>query len=126
MDSKQPHPRVAMDKLFIGVTLIAIGIAGVLGALDLVRVRDIVRLWPLVLIAIGLGSEIEAIRHRREGGGWIFVALGAWLLTGSLHLFGLSLHEAMPVGIAVAGAGLVIHALTDKPVAKKENHDECQ
>ena len=127
MDSTEPQPRIALDKLIAGVALITVGVAGFLGAMDILHFRDIGRLWPLILIVIGLGSEIESLRRRREGSGWILIAIGTWFLIGNFHLFGLSFRHALPVAIAIAGAGIVTHAIVDKPgSAKKEESNESQ
>jgi hypothetical protein len=88
-------------------------------------VRDVVRFWPALLIFIGVSSEVDALRQRQSGGGYIVAAIGVWMLAANQHLFGLSHRSAMPLGIAVVGLGLILHALVDAPVsAKKENHDD--
>lgn len=110
--------RVLADKLVIGVALIAVGIAGFLGALDVFHIRDVWRLWPLILIVIGLANEAEAIRNRRSDGGWVLLAIGIWFLIGNFHLFGLSHGRAMPVAVVVAGASIALHAIIDRPAAR--------
>jgi hypothetical protein len=116
--------RVPADKLVIGVALIVVGIAGTLTALDILQFRDAGRLWPLILIIIGLGTEAEALRNRREGGGWILIAIGTWFLVGNFHLFGLSHGRALPIAAIIAGAAIALHALVDKPTSKENTHDE--
>jgi hypothetical protein len=114
---------IKADKLILGVALIAIGIVAFLGAIDVLHVRNLWRLWPLFLIVIGLGSEVEAIRKRREGGGWVLIAIGTWFLIGNFRLFGLSHSRALPVVVVIAGAAIALHALIDRPAlrAPKEN-----
>jgi EamA domain-containing membrane protein RarD len=127
------HHRILGDKLVIGIALIAVGIAGFLGALDIFHIRDIWRLWPLVLIVIGLANEAEAIRNRRSDGGWVLLAVGTWFLVGNFHLFGLSHGRAMPIAVVVAGASMALHAVIDRPAAaarttsdSEENHGGVQ
>ncbi len=119
MDSTEPRPRIAADKLVIGLALIAAGIAGILGMMDVLEFRDIGRLWPIALIVFGLAGEIEAIRNRTGSGSFILIAIGTWFLVGQFHLFGLSFGRALPVAIAIVGAGIALHAMTDKPQPKQ-------
>jgi hypothetical protein len=116
--------RIAADKLIIGVALVGAGIAGALGVMDVLHVRDIGRLWPVILIVIGLAGEAEAILKRRSDGSWVLLALGVWFLIGNFHFFGLSHGRALPVAISIAGAAIALHAVIDAPPAATETHDE--
>lgn len=117
--------RIPLGKLAVGIVLLLVGILSFTDYLDLVDLRHVWRFWPLLLIFIGVSSEIEALRKRQSGGGYIVAAIGVWMLAANQHLFGLSHRSAMPLGIAVVGLGLILHALVDAPVpAKKENHDD--
>jgi uncharacterized membrane protein HdeD (DUF308 family) len=109
------HSRVPVDKLLIGVALIGFGILAFLGSIDVVIITDVGRLWPIFLIIIGVGNEIEAIRRRRAGGSWVLLAVGTWLLIGNLHIFGLNHSQALPVAAIVAGAMIALHAVIDRP-----------
>ena len=55
---------MARDKDWTGVVLILVGTAFLLNTLDLVDIGDMLRFWPLILIAIGLRL---VIRDRRRG-----------------------------------------------------------
>ena len=101
------------------MVLVAIGIAGV------VQARDLWRYWPLLLIFMGLGQEADALRTRRDGGGVFLIAVGVWMLCGSLHLFGLDYRDAFPLGVMVVGLGLITHALLGIS-SKKETSREQQ
>lgn len=125
MDSTRPQ--VPIDKLVIGLVLVAVGLTGFLQAIDLIHIRAVWRLWPVILIVIGIGSEAEAIRNRKSSGGWVLLAIGTWFLVGNFHLFGLSHGQAMPVAVVVAGAVIAMHALIDRPEAPKEiSHERNQ
>ena len=88
-----------------GLVLLAIGIAGI------TNTRELWRYWPLLLIFLGLGFETDTLRARRGDGGYILIAIGVWMLAGSLELFGLGYRSAFPLGVVVAGIGMVLHAL---------------
>ena len=116
---------IPLGKLAFGIVLLVVGVLGFTDYLDVLEVRDIVRFWPALLIFIGVSSEIDALRERRSGGGYILAAVGVWLLFANQHFFGLTHRTAMPLGIAVVGLGVILHALVDAPVAaNKENGHE--
>ncbi len=119
----EAQPGIPIKKLVFGVCLVAVGVAAFLGSIDVWNVRHIGRFWPLILIAIGLSGEIEAIQRRKGDGSYILLAIGCWMLVGTFGLFGLTHSSAMPVGIVVAGAALVLHALIDRPVNQQEEKD---
>ncbi|HVG25691.1 MAG TPA: hypothetical protein VND45_16160 [Thermoanaerobaculia bacterium] len=97
--------RISLGKLIAGAGLLALGIAG---ALDW---REIWRWWPLLLICLGVAREAEVLRTRRGDSGFILIAIGVWMLAGSLRLFGLDYRDAFPLAIVVAGIGLITHSL---------------
>ena len=114
--------RVSMGKLAFGVVLLLIGIINFTDILDF-DVRDLWRWWPVFLIFIGLSSEIDSLRERTGGGGYIVAAIGVWLLIANHRFLGLSHRSAFPIAVAITGLGVIVHALVDDPTAakKKEN-----
>ena len=117
------RPGVAIKKLVFGLCLVVVGTAAFLGAIDVWSVRHLWKFWPLLLIAAGVSHEIEALQRRRADGGYIMLAVGCWLLVGTFHLFGLTVREAMPIGLVVAGFFVVVHALIDRPTVTERNND---
>lgn len=112
MDNKIP-----LGKLAVGIVLLLVGILGFTDIMDMIDLREIWRFWPVFLIFIGVSSEIDSLRERTGGGGYIVAAIGVWLLFGNLHFFGLSRRGALPLGVAVVGLGMILHALVDAPPA---------
>ena len=116
---------IPFGQIAFGLALLAVGILSFTDWTDLMDIRDLWRWWPAVLIFIGVSTEIDSLRARKSDGGYIIAAIGVWLLAANLHWFGLRTRSAMPLGIAVIGLGIILHALVDAPVvAKKENGDE--
>ena len=112
------------SKLVFGLLLIFIGIAGFLDAIDVWEIGNLWSWWPLGLIAIGLANEITALSKRRSDGGSVMIAIGVWLLIGTHHFFGLNPRTAFPVGIAVFGLGMLLHAVVDRPQQRKEEQEK--
>jgi hypothetical protein len=118
-------PPVPIDKIVFGLVLVVVGVAAFGAGIDLWEIRRIVRLWPLILIALGLAGEIEAFRKRKGDGSGFLLGTGVWMLFGTLHLFGLSIRSAFPLGVIVVGLSMVVHALIDLPETKeKENESQ--
>ena len=107
-------------KLIFGLFLIAIGIGGFLNAIDVWELANIWSWWPVALIAIGLSQEISSLAQRRGDGGTALLAVGIWLLIGSHHFFGLGYRTAFPIGIAVFGLSMLLHAIVDRPRPARE------
>ena len=112
--------RIPLGKLALGIALVLVGILSFTDYMDLVDPREIWRYWPVLLIFIGVSSEVDALRQRKEGGGYIMAAIGVWMLVANHRFFGLNHRTAFPLGIAVVGLGVILHALVDAPVTKKE------
>jgi Domain of unknown function (DUF5668) len=127
---RQMDNRIPLGKLALGIVLLLVGILAFTDIMDMVELREIWRYWPVFLIFIGVSSEIDAFRERKSGGGGAIVAgIGVWFLFGNLHIFGLTRGTAMPLGIAVVGLSLILHALIDAPpqsktTANKENDND--
>jgi hypothetical protein len=111
-------------KLVLGLLLIAIGIGGFLDAIDVWEVGNLWSWWPLGLIALGLVNEVSALQQRRSDGGSTLIAVGVWMLIGSHHFFGLNNHTAFPIGIAIFGLGMLLHAVVDRPRIEKKKEEK--
>jgi Domain of unknown function (DUF5668) len=118
--------RFPVSKLIFGLILIAVGVLAFVDAIDLWHPRMLWRLWPLGVIVLGLASEAEALMARRDSSGSLLIGFGVWMLAGMHELFGLSYRTAFPLGIAVVGLFMVLHALIDRPEVKKENNNESR
>ena len=57
---------MARDNRWSGVALILIGAAFLLNTLDIVDFSDLIRFWPLILIAVGIRIVIQS---RSSGSG---------------------------------------------------------
>lgn len=116
------NARIPMGKLALGIVLLLVGILSFTDYMDLVDLREIWRFWPVLLIFIGVSSEVDSLRQRKTGGGHILAAIGVWMLVANHRFFGLNHRTAFPLAIAVVGLGVILHALVDAPVSgKKEN-----
>ena len=105
--------QIPVRRLVFGIVIFAIGVLAFVDAIDLWEPRELWRYWPLILIVIGVTNEADTLRTRRGdgGGGYILVAVGVWMLAATQEFLGLDYFTAFPLGIAVAGLGVILHAL---------------
>lgn len=101
-DSKAPSP--FSPKLVLGVAIIVAGLVLTLDNLGLIEAHTVLKLWPLVLVAMGIA------KLRQEGndsgmGGWFLILGGCFLL---LFTFARG-HVADALGpMLVVGLGILI------------------
>ncbi len=106
-DTKAPSP--FSPKLVVGVAIIVAGLVLTLDNLGLIEAHVIFRLWPLVLVAVGV-AKLRQDRPHGGMGGWFLILGGAFLL---LFNFGRGrLTEAFaPMLVVAVGILIVIKAL---------------
>jgi hypothetical protein len=94
-------------RLIVGIGFVLFGAALLFGRLDILDVGYILRLWPVILIAIGL----QHFFNPRVGAGGerlfplhgvIWIAVGGVLLLNSLHLLRTSIWELLWPAILIA------------------------
>jgi hypothetical protein len=102
---------VSAGKLVFGIVLVAVGVLAFADAIDVWDFREIWRWWPVLLIVLGISKEIDTLRARRGDQGYILIAIGIWMLAATQHFLGLDYASAFPIGVAVAGLGIIVHAL---------------
>lgn len=123
MEDIETRPPLPVGRIVFGLVLLVVGVISFGYGIDLWHPRRLVRLWPLILIVLGAAMEFEGLRNRRDSGGSFLLAIGVWMLFGTLHLFDMTMRSAFPLGIVVLGLATVIHAIVDRPEQKKENHN---
>lgn len=106
-DAKAPSP--FSPKLVVGVAIIVAGLVLTLDNLGLIEAHTIFKLWPLVLVAMGV-AKMRQDRGGSNMGGWFLVLGGAFLL---LFTFGHGhLADALgPMLVVAVGILIVIKAL---------------
>lgn len=102
---------VSAWKLVLGIVLVAVGALAFADAIDVFDVREIWRWWPVLLIVLGVSKEIDVLRTRRGDNGYVLIAIGVWMLAATQRFLGLHYASAFPIGIAVTGLGIILHAL---------------
>ena len=94
--------------LVAGLIMIVVGAIFLLERFDYVAVGEVWRLWPMILIVLGLLNLVRPERGRRS----IFLLLlGIWLQISFLELWGLDFGDSWPLLIVFVGASLVFDSV---------------
>ena len=103
-----------------GILLLVIGSFFQLANLELIdiRLRDLWRFWPLILIVGGVGQLISRRQPRNLTAGLFLVTLGVYFQLSMLDFINLSLWQLWPVILIVIGIAMVERALRGRSVAR--------
>ena len=112
-------------QLFVGIIVIVVGVLMTLDNLQVLDAARYLRFWPTGLIALGLIK----VWNSRDGmggafGGFIFVAIGTWLLLEQTALVRVSFWDMWPALLVFFGLFLVWQGLSGprRPSATEDSN----
>ena len=98
---------------------IASGVLLFISQLDWGPVWSLGRLWPVVLIAVGLPSLLFGDKEGNRGGSLSITLSGAIFLLHTLRI--MSLRQSWPLFIVAAGASMFLDGIVRRaPTSKRE------
>jgi len=110
--TESPAPRVRLtSQLFAGLLLAALGVLFTLDNLHILNVREVLRYWPAILIAVGISQLVQARSIGSMIGGSIWVVFGSILLGERLHLISSGL-RFWPLLLVAIGVWIVVRSVT--------------
>ena len=124
MTSERQDRGVDVGHMVIGFVVLVIGVGFLIGQMGIVHVRVSSRLWPLILVVMGLARVVwprarDGQKPTRRGGIWL-LSIGIWGLISEFRLFGLHYGTSWPLLIIAAGINMVWRAFeepqTPRPV----------
>lgn len=121
-DLAPPRPPASVGKLFFGVILAILGLLFTLDNFGLVEVRNVERLWPVILIALG-GASLAQRWRTRPFGGILLVGLGIFFLLRNYHLISFSLAKLVPLVLVVIGLRIAFGGLSGRWSVSGRNGD---
>jgi len=104
------HSRLS-PQLVLGLCAIGFGLLLTLDNLHIMRFGDVWRLWPAILIVVGIMQILWAGGTSGLSSGVILAAAGALLLLGNLHYLRFSLWDYWPLILVAIGGSIVWQAL---------------
>jgi hypothetical protein len=104
-------------RILWGALLMALGGAFLLDRTGVVDLPSVWRLWPMVLLVIGVIHLFE----RRPGSGIMLVLMGLSFFAAEFRWAGLSYHSFWPLLVVAVGVGTVI-----KAISREEDQRRCE
>jgi predicted membrane protein len=99
----------AAVRLVFGLLIISVGVLFLLGNMGVINPHDYLRLWPALLIVLGL---VQFVQPHRRGGyilGGVLVVVGAAMLLNRLYIIHFSFRDYWPLILIVVGAVMVLN-----------------
>jgi predicted membrane protein len=107
MNSRRVSPQ-----LVLGTIVLLLGTAFFLDNLNIIDDWSLIRLWPAVIILIGLSKLTGARSATAMVGPGIWMFVGAWLLLGTLDIMDVDLRDLFPLAFAAFGGYLIWRAIS--------------
>lgn len=101
-------PRTTL-RLVFGLGILALGVLLTLENLGVVDAVHLFRLWPVILIAVGVSQFLQPIRGQHSLQPLLWILAGAVLLGNALRLY--SLRGLWPLALIVVGAWIATKTL---------------
>jgi predicted membrane protein len=106
-------PRAAVTpQLIIGLCIMSVGVLLTLDVAGVLNARDLLRYWPVALIAVGAVTAAQAQDRARLMGGVLQMLIGTWLLLTMLHVLpSRSWRLFWPLLLIFAGGMVIAHTI---------------
>jgi predicted membrane protein len=117
-DNRVRHrPHSGLSGIVIGALIVAIGLVILLDNLGIVRVYDIWRFWPVILIGFGVSRILESRAPGGQVWGGLMVLVGAAFLLDNLHIliFDFDVSQLIwPLAVIGFGVFMLLRAIDRK------------
>lgn len=94
-------------RLLFGAVLLTLGTLWTLDNLNVLDADEVLRWWPVFLLAFGLARLTGLFGPRSVVGGTIFTAIGFWMLLREVGVVNVSIWRLWPIFLIFIGASLV-------------------
>lgn len=95
-------------RLVLGLGIILIGAIFLLGNLDIINMREYLRLWPAILIFIGIAYLIQGQRSASRIWGVIWIFIGTAMLLDRLYFIHFNLWDYWPIILVFVGGMMIL------------------
>jgi predicted membrane protein len=107
----EPRFRIT-GQLILGLAIAAAGVLFTLDNLHILRARDYLQFWPLVLVAIGLVHLSQADTGAGMLGGGIWILAGGLLLANRIGLVHANVWNLWPLLLVLVGARIALQTIS--------------
>jgi hypothetical protein len=94
------------ERFIPAIVLIGLGVLFFLNNLHILAIREVVRYWPAILIAVGIIQLVDSAFQAGRVAGGILVAVGAFLLARNLGYLDLAFRDLWP--LILIGIGILM------------------
>jgi predicted membrane protein len=105
-------------QLVLGLLVIGVGLLFLLDNLDLLRAREYLRYWPVLLVLFGLSKMIQPSGTPGRFAGLLFTVAGGLLLLDKFHVLEIHLWDFWPIVLVFVGGSMIWRASSR---SKQEN-----
>lgn len=111
------------NRLFWGITLIALGTLAALDYLGMLPWTLGRTTWPIIVIVLGIVRAATAYSAKKLGSGVTITLLGCWFWIATNDWHGFTWSNSWPLALIASGAGMVVHALA-VPFYRRRSEDD--
>ena len=109
----EPPPRIRITgQLILGLAIATAGLLFTLDNLHILRARDYLQYWPVVLVAIGLVHIAQAKTSSGIVGGGIWILVGSAMLGNRLGFLDVNIWKLWPLILVLVGGRIVWQTLS--------------
>ena len=110
-------------QLILGLAIAASGVLFTLDNLHILRARDFLRFWPMVLIVVGLVHIVQARTAAGVMGGIIWLVVGSALLGNRLGFVNVHIWSYWPLLLVLVGGRIVMQQMSPDAPAQQGGTD---
>lgn len=104
------HNSFFAPRLVLGLGIIIIGVLFLLGNMDIIDPHEYLRLWPAILIVVGIAYLIQCQHGSGRVWGIILTFIGTGMLLDRLHFINFSVWIYWPLILVVIGIMMIIRS----------------
>lgn len=104
--------RRVTPQLILGLGLAVLGLVLTLDNFDVIESEQVLRYWPVILIAFGVARIVSSFALSALVPGLLFILGGGWLLLWNLGRVHVSLWQLWPVALVLLGLSILHRAFS--------------
>lgn len=113
MEPRDNDPREqwyqSSERFIPAIILIGLGVLFFLNNLQIVAVRDVIRYWPAIFIAVGIIQLVDSAFPAGRVVGGVFVGVGTILLARNLGYLDIAIRDLWPLALIAAGLLMLLN-----------------
>ena len=114
----RPHHDRPLGQVAAGMVLVAVGILFLGSQVDLWDGWSFRRLWPIILVVVGVGQVVAPRKAADRRRGWLVMTVGGVLLLHTLSV--LSLRQSWPLFLVLNGVAILVGAWMGRSSYRRE------